>query len=563
MDGETWRPRTIAKNRVVLCAVSLAAWCVVACGDLGVGKDTSADGLYDPGDGDGDDISVGDGDSSMVPPEVELEETFRAPVVAGEYLWSANPETNKVARVNASTLEIDVLDGGHAPTYLVALPAGATEGGALVLNELSQDASIFLLDENGDVASHERVKVQRGASAWSVGSRGEFAVAWSRAAENLLDPGDGYQDLTVLDFREVGVTASTLSVGFRPSQVVINEDESRAYVVSDPGISVIRLGDNVAVLRELFLPATQVGGIRDVAFSVDGRLAFVRLEGESEVLLVDTETNQRATVSLPGPVTDVDLSSDGSVAVAVVRGGQMVPDTAMGGSTGMGGASGSGGSDSPALLEESHIALLPTATIFEAPSDFTVVSTEEVVGSAVVARDASYVLLFTNATESPYVSILDTTEQEIRVVDLKAPVLAAFLSESAEYSVVLMKAPAGSTKSGAFALLPVKEELPARIEGTDMAPQFVSLSSDPGRALITTSSTSSRRAHSYFARFPSLQLDDIELPSRPLASGIVPDAGQGFVAQEHSEGRVTFIDLETGADQTVTGFELSSRVVQR
>lgn len=571
MGDEAWRLRAVVRTRAALCAASLLAWCAGACGELGMSKgdsdETSGFGDGDTGDGD---IAVGDGDGGPLPPEVELEETFRAPVVAGEYLWSANPETNKVARINASTLEIEVLEGGHAPTYLAALPAGATEGGALVLNELSQDASIFLLDEEGEVASDERIRVQRGASAWSVGAQGEFAVAWSRSAENLLNSGDGYQDLTVMDFREEAVVAITLSVGFRPSQVVINADESRAYVVSDPGISVLRLGDDVAVLRELFLPTSDVGASRDVSFSVDGRLAFVRLEGESDILLVDTETNDRVTVSLPGPVTDLDLSADGSVAVAVVRGGAAPsdPDPAMGGAGGLGGAPssggavGSGGTESPAIPQESHIALLPTATIFEAPSDFTVVTTEELVGSAVVARDASYVLLFTNAIDNPYISILNTAEQEIRVVDLKAPVLAAFLSDNAEHSVVLMKPPTGSTKLGAFALLPVTQEFPARIEGTDLAPEFVSLSSETGRALITTSSTSTSRAHAYFARFPSLQLDEVELPSRPLASGIVPEAGQAFVAQEHSEGRVTFIDLETGEDQTVTGFELSSRVVQ-
>lgn len=571
MGSEARRLRVAGRSRAVLCAVSLAVWGATACSEMAMSKNDSgeASGLGDGEVGDGD-VTGGDGDGTPLPPEVELEETFRAPVVAGEYLWSANPETNKVARINASTLEIEVLEGGHAPTYLAALPVGATDGGALVLNELSQDASIFLLNEEGEVTSHERISVQRGASAWSVGAQGEFAVAWSRSAENLLNSGDGYQDLTVMDFRDEEIAAITLSVGFRPSQVVINEDESRAYVVSDPGISVVRLGDDVAVLRELFLPTSEVAGARDVSFSVDGRLAFVRLEGESEVLLVDTETNDRVTVALPGPVTDLDLSADGAVAVAVVRGGasEPDPDPAMGGAGGLGGASGSGGavgsggSESPAIPEESHIALLPTATIFEAPSDFFVVTTDEVVGSAVVAADASYVLLFTNATDSPYVSILNTAEQEIRVVDLKAPVLAAFLADNAEHSVVLMKAPAGSTKLGAFALLPVTQEFPARIEGTDLAPEFVSLSSETGRALITTSSTSTSRAHAYFARFPSLQLDEVELPSRPLASGIVPEAGQAFVAQEHSEGRVTFIDLETGADQTVTGFELSSRVVQ-
>jgi hypothetical protein len=575
MRGEVWRLGAIPKSRLLLGAAACAVWSVAGCSAVAA-KSESGWGVPGPiGDGDvaGDGDASGDGDG--LPPEMELEETFRAPVVAGKFLWSANPETNKVARIDASTLEIEVLDGGHAPTYLAALPAGTTPGGALVLNELSQDASVFLLDEESAVVSHDRISVQRGASAWAVGEQGSFAVAWSRSSENLLNTEDGYQDLTVMDFRGDEIETTTLSVGFRPSQVVVNQDETRAFVVSDPGISVIRLGDNVGVLRELFLPTSETNGARDVSFSVDGRLAFVRLEGASEILLVDTETNERATVTLPGVVTDLDLSADGSLAVAVVRGGPSAPDAGTGGAAATGGAGsmggagpmggappeGSGGGEN--LPEESHIALLPTATIFGEPSDFTVVSTQELVGSAVVARDASYVLLFTNAMDSPYISILDTEELEIRVVDLKAPVRAAFLSDDAGSSVVLMKAPEDSSKQGAFALLPVKAELPPRIQGTDVAPEFVSLSSQAGRALITTGSSTSRRARSYFGRFPSLQLDEVELPSRPLASGIVPDAGQAFVAQQHAEGRVTFIELESGADQTVTGFELSSRVVQR
>ena len=41
----------------------------------------------------------------------------------------------------------------------------------------------------------------------------------------------------------------------------------------------------------------------------------------------------------------------------------------------------------------------------------------------------------------------------------------------------------------------------------------------------------------------------------------VPAAGKGFVAQEHPEGRITFIDLVDGQSREITGFELSAKVV--
>jgi hypothetical protein len=46
----------------------------------------------------------------------------------------------------------------------------------------------------------------------------------------------------------------------------------------------------------------------------------------------------------------------------------------------------------------------------------------------------------------------------------------------------------------------------------------------------------------------------------PQASGLVPEARQAFVAQQHPEGRITFIDLESKEVHTLTGFELSAQV---
>jgi hypothetical protein len=165
-----------------------------------------------------------------------------------------------------------------------------------------------------------RVDVQPGASAWTVGRAGKFAVAWSRAEEDLKGPLDGYQDLTVLDLRDEQIVTTKLSVGYRPSQITINDDETRALVVSDPGISVIDLStERPKILREIFLPA-QVGGQRDVSFSPDGRLALVRLTNESHILAINMESGEEVSIALPASVTDLDMSADGRVAIAVMRG---------------------------------------------------------------------------------------------------------------------------------------------------------------------------------------------------------------------------------------------------
>jgi hypothetical protein len=51
------------------------------------------------------------------------------------------------------------------------------------------------------------------------------------------------------------------------------------------------------------------------------------------------------------------------------------------------------------------------------------------------------------------------------------------------------------------------------------------------------------------------------LGSPPSAVGIVPVAGQAFIAQRHPLGRMSFVALTTGAVRTVTGFDLNSQIV--
>jgi len=53
----------------------------------------------------------------------------------------------------------------------------------------------------------------------------------------------------------------------------------------------------------------------------------------------------------------------------------------------------------------------------------------------------------------------------------------------------------------------------------------------------------------------------LPLGSPPSGVGIVPGAGQAFVAQRHPLGRMSFIALVTGAVRTVTGFDLNSQIV--
>jgi hypothetical protein len=106
---------------------------------------------------------------------------------------------------------------------------------------------------------------------------------------------------------------------------------------------------------------------------------------------------------------------------------------------------------------------------------------------------------------------------------------------------------------------------PPEIVGTDAVPQDVAFSSpDVGKALVTVHDSASTVHGVYVIGLANLEQNFVPLASAPLpgATGIVPDVKVGFVAQQHPEGRITFINLDTGVTQTLTGFEIAASVVE-
>jgi hypothetical protein len=149
------------------------------------------------------------------------------------------------------------------------------------------------------------------------------------------------------------------------------------------------------------------------------------------------------------------------------------------------------------------------------------------------------------------------------VVSLKAPIRAVFPSPEGSHAVALLETAVGSESAGAFSVVPVGQALPAKIQGTDAPPFRVTLANTASglRGLVTVRDDQARIFGTYLVRMPSLQVDRIELSSPPIAAGVLADSGLAFVAQQHPEGRITFIDLETAQAETLTGFELAGRVI--
>jgi hypothetical protein len=474
------------------------------------------------------------------PPEQEVESSFRAPVATGKYVWAANPDSGRVALIDATTLEVRTVEAGNGPTHLAAVPS-ATENAALVLNVKSHDATLFRIAGDGAV-SQKTLKTHVGANAWAVSPGGKWAVAWTDAsAVESPDPTDGFQDVTVIDLSPGKESAKILTVGYRPTRIAFASGDQRAFAVTEPGISVLELdalGPSVSALVEVTDDALENPASRDVTITPDGAWALVRRDGAASVSFVALPSGARTEVPLTGSVTDLDLSDDGKRAVAVVR------DTA-------------------------EVFVLPVPA---AATDPTAIQKQQITGeffgSVALSTDASVALLYTNAVDSDHLTILSLAPGpdflSHRTVALKAPVKAVFPAPDAKHAVVLQKTAPGSTKAGAFSLVSTVAQLSPKITGTDAPPNAVAIQPAPQseHALVTVRDDAKKAFGVYRVRMANLQVDYVKLASAPLATGIVGAANKGYVAQLHPEGRITFVDFASGEVRTLTGFELGAKVVE-
>jgi hypothetical protein len=246
---------------------------------------------------------------------------------------------------------------------------------------------------------------------------------------------------------------------------------------------------------------------------------------------VSLATGTRTAITLPSPVTDLDLADTGDKAVAVLR-------------------------------DTSQAVILPIPGIVSAPGTFTNVTiTGETVGSVVLPPGGARAILYTNAVAAERISLLDLGTSAFRTVRLYSPVLGVFSSPDAQHAVVLHDKTSGPDGTpGAFSIVPTGAVLPAKIVATGAPPTAVAVVND--RAVVAERSAAGGRVYgAYVARLPQLMVDRYPLASPPIAVGLVEQSRRAYVAQEHPEGRLTFIDLDTGVARTLTGFELSSRVV--
>jgi hypothetical protein len=505
----------------------------------------------------------------LPPPEMEVEKAFQAPVATERFVWSANPKTGRVALIDSQSYQVKTVAAGQGPTFIAPIPG--KDDRAIVLNVLSSDAT-YLSQEADGTLDHRTFQVAPRANAWAVSPDAHFAIAWTDVSRiQRPDSIEGFQQITIIDLETAGapMRAPVRTVGFRPSSISFSSDGSRAFAVTEDGITVLDLSTaaDPKVLRTIKLdapiptaaladagteddaahvdagggdasgvdavpPPPRPPGKADVSITPSGQFAILRREESAVVTVINLTDGSRWSWTLSGPVTDLDLSDTGDRAVAVVR-------------------------------SASRVAVLPVPGMASAPFDDVLIA-GETVGAVVLAPKGAVALLYTNAVAVNRLTILQlSSTPRYDVVDLHAPLLSVFASPTAEHAVVIHDSLKGQAfqSAGAFSLVPLSGEQTPVIQATDAPPFSVAISPAGDRALIPVRDDQKAIYGVYLARMPSLVTERFALASPPSAAGFVGSAGQAFIAQEHPEGRVSFIDSSSGLVRTITGFELGASVV--
>jgi DNA-binding beta-propeller fold protein YncE len=483
----------------------------------------------------------GSGSGSATPPETEIE--LGAPISAQRYVYVAMTAEDELARIDGLTLAVIATPVGKSPREVATIPG---TDGAVVLDSDNGTATVVRPVGNSD-SIHVLPTLQH-LNRIDVDPTGSYAVAWFDLQKAIAEGGitgiGSFQDVSVIDL--ANNRAVDLTVGFRPRNVQFDSAGTRAFVVTQDGVSAIDLAVATSTGAAIVPPIP----VADPSVSPDdlevrivstGAYAAVRQSGLSAVRIVDLATGRARQVPLGSPATDIDLAPDGSRVYAVAR-------------------------------DAGKLAIVDVAAATAHMIDVS----DGVLGSLEVSRDGTRALLFTNATLDKRITMVKLDQPGFPHVTwrLEKSVLAVGISPDSTSAILLdAKAPGDPATattvdeyidmSYGYTLLDLATGF-GKLQLTPVDPGPFTYAPDGGKAYVALDggdTPTATRALQIVATKTGV-VTTMPLGSPPSAVGILPVAAQAFAAQRHPLGRVSFITLDTDAVRTVTGFDLNSHIVQ-
>lgn len=500
-----------------------------------------------------------------LPPEVEEQRVFETPQAGSRFVYVANPRRDNVAVIDSRTLAINSVEAGDGPTYLVTVPerGGTPVDEALVINVNASTATLLRTTTAGTTTA--QMPVVAGANAIAVAPNGHYAVVYlDTSRPNQGVPAGSFQEVAVLRLDPGMERGLLLSVGFRPINVQFSADGETGFVITEDGVSILRFASltgpalvpTVSFYDDSIVAPSDAGvadagavlprdaRAQDVSVTRDGRFAIARFADSPAMRVVDLMRRTVQTIDLGTAITDLDVAPDGSFALAALRG-------------------------------ESRVLRIPIPGGFTDPTLRRSIDLPgEVVGSITMSPDGARALVYSTAAMTERATLLDlagTTPPA--VLRLRKTVRAVAFAPGGESALIVHgRSEGSSTEPGidletqidrayGYSLLNVAERF-TRLQLTPAEVGPFALVPGGTHAFVLLRDDSRRVSLAQRITLASLTIQDLALGSPPVSVGAVPATERAFIGQDHPEGRITFVDWNTGAQQSITGFELNSRIVE-
>ena len=497
----------------------------------------------------------GSPDGGTDPAEVEVE--LSPPTHSDRFVYVAMSELDALARIDGMSLEVSSIPVGDQPEVLEAIPVN---GGVVVLDR--NNGTVSIVRPSGESDDTRVVPTLPNMNRLSVDPTGTYALAWFDLRQAALDAGGlagvgqigSFQDVTVIRLTQDTEHSVDLTVGFRPREIEFDAAGTRAYVVTDDGISIIELAEVIEAGPAIVAPVPITDDFAsdpldmEVNVVASGELAVVRerLKNELRVLRLEAPNlGQMTTVDLPAEPTDVDLATDGLTAYAVVR-------------------------------DTSELAILDLSAGLPSSANLALVTlgTEEV-GSMVLSPSGQEAVLFTNASAVERVTVVDLENTaNWRTIGLRKSIRSLGYDPTGASLIITHSKGFGDPfengidfdefidRSYGYSILDVATGFD-KLEITTADPGAFSFSTTTARAyvLLDGGDADGAVAETHIIELDTGVVRVRAMNSPPETIGILPDAGMAFINQRHALGRVSFIDVVSDAMRTVTGFDLNSRIV--
>ncbi len=569
----------LTPSRLTIALSTALFLCISGCGDGGEmaaeapgANDQEPGGATnaDPGEanagGNSEEPGGNDDDGGEPPPPEEEDFVVEQVAATDSYVYVPNRTegSETVALIDGRSYSVEPITVGPEPSRVQAADVDGQGAVGYVLSRGNATVSVIRADaDDGSGASNVQIRsVPAEVNDLTLAPDGEHLIAFIDPDEpiNVSSSAASLQAMALLRLGDepAGDQVFQLSVTPYIDNIIFAEDGDQAFIIGDDGIHRLWLD---SVKADMVVPRLQIdspgvdidGDDREVVVSSDGLILAMRNGLDSAVALFELSTDgadiiDQRVVELDGPATDLELIEDGDSRELVAP-----------------------------IRSQSQVATIDIDAAFDADDgDDGFIEIIEVtdadLGIGRWTPDQTAMTVFSTVPERPRVGLIDMESGDVSTRQLRNQIRTLEISQDSRTAVVVHRRQEGSPGSDPEEVFRHSEGLtiwdldtgylrPVRLHG--YPEQVIMASGDDGRDYLYVMLVPSELSGSNDQGVLRIDLSThatrfFELPRLPNQLGAVAD--QIFVGQNQETGRITFFDIATGQQRTVSGYELNAGI---